>query len=186
MADYYGVSFSKGAYKYRAQVKAAYLGSYTNQEEAAFAVNEHIIRMRLNLPLNDIPPIKVAIIKARRKAKLRETVMRVPRNYKKGPEDIIQEDIIKMLRLKGWTVRHLHGNMYQQGFPDLYAARKGVQRWIEVKNPKSWHFEESQLEFFHELAKQGVGVWILFGATELEYAKLFKPANFIFLTGIMK
>ncbi len=54
----------------------------------------------------------------------------------------------------------------------MYGAR-----WIEVKNPVSFKFENSQLEFFPQLASVGVGVWVLTAATEEEYRKLFKPRN---------
>jgi hypothetical protein len=184
MPNYYGVT--QNANRYQARVKAVSLGAYDSPEEAALRVNQHITHNRLDIPLNVIPKVRLAILRGMKRLAVREAVMRTPRNYAAGPEAKIQADIIEMLERKGWFVKHLHGNMYQIGMPDLYACRKGVQRFIEVKNPKSWKFQESQLELFGLLAKQGVGVWVLFGATEEEYAKLFKPANFIFLTDIMK
>jgi hypothetical protein len=75
-------------------------------------------------------------------------------------------------------VKSTHGNIYQYGFPDLYIAHRsyGV-RWIEIKNPDGYRFTGAQLEFFHQLASAGVGVWVLTAATEDEYKKLFSPAN---------
>lgn len=99
-------------------------------------------------------------------------------NMKRGPERIIQDDLIAFLRLRGWVVRETHGNLYQNGFPDLYCAHSSYgARWIEVKNPASYQFEASQLEFFPQLYSVGVGVWVLVAATEEEYKKLFKPCN---------
>ena len=170
--------------KYQARVKAAYLGSFENPEDAALAVNDYIIRKGLAMPLNKLSPVHAAANRARRRLAIQEKLLKTPRNYKQGPEAKIMEDIIQMLRGRGWVCRHLHGNMYQVGFPDLYACRKGVQRFIEVKNPKSWKFEESQREFFKELHDQGVGVWILFGATDEEYKKLFQKANFPLYGGL--
>jgi len=99
-------------------------------------------------------------------------------NTKKGPERIIQDAIILLLRNRGWWVIETHGNMYQRGLPDLYAthARYGG-RWIEVKNPGKFCFTPAQLETFPKFTANGTGVWILGAATESEYEKLFKPYN---------
>jgi len=98
----------------------------------------------------------------------------------KGPEWIIQEKIMKMLRLKGWWVKRIHGNMYQGGLPDLYASHRvyGV-RWIEVKLPsmKGSKFTRAQLETFPEMCKNGSGVWVLTGDSKEEYKKLFSKHN---------
>lgn len=90
----------------------------------------------------------------------------------------IQNQIIAMLRNKGWFVKETHGNMYQSGFPDLYAThyRYGY-RWIEVKNPVKYSFTPAQIEEFPQFSAHGSHIWILTGATESEYLKLFKPAN---------
>lgn len=97
---------------------------------------------------------------------------------KRGPERVIQDALVKYLRERGWVVKETHGNMYQNGLPDLYAAhiRYGA-RWVEVKNPLGYAFEASQLEFFPLLASAGVGVWVLTAASESEYQKLFQPYN---------
>ena len=97
---------------------------------------------------------------------------------KRGPEREIQDDLVRYLREHGWVVKETHGNLYQNGLPDLYCAnRRYGARWVEVKNPEKYHFEASQLEFFPLLASAGVGVWVLTAATESEYQKLFLPAN---------
>ena len=97
---------------------------------------------------------------------------------KKGPEAIIQKQIIAFLTLRGWFVKPTHGNMYQSGFPDLYACKRRYgTRWIEVKNPESYKFTPAQMEDFPRLTAEGVGIWILTAATELEYKKLFQPPN---------
>lgn len=99
---------------------------------------------------------------------------------KKGPEAVIQQAIIDYLAIKGWYVMVTHGNMYQSGFPDLFACHSVFgQRWIEVKKPdfKGSKFTAAQLECFPKICANGSGVWILTGATEREYNKLFKAAN---------
>lgn len=94
------------------------------------------------------------------------------------PEALIQSELKEFLKKKGWWVKVVHGNMFQSGLPDLYAAhRKLGTRWIEVKHLKAYHFTRAQLECFQQMTLAGVGVWILTAATEEEYAKLFKPAN---------
>jgi hypothetical protein len=71
-----------------------------------------------------------------------------------------------------------HGNMYQKGFPDLFATHsKFGQRWIEVKNPASYHFTAAQLESFPKMVANGSQVWIMGAATESEYKCLFRPGN---------
>jgi hypothetical protein len=99
---------------------------------------------------------------------------------KHGPEHGIQKAIIAMLRDKGWYVLTTHGNMYQSGFPDLYATHsvRGI-RWIEVKDPERSGdvFTVAQHETFPKLAAYGTGIWVLTGASESEYEKLFKKPN---------
>jgi len=80
-----------------------------------------------------------------------------------------------------------HGNMYQSGFPDLYIchARYGT-RWVEVKVKDKYKFTGAQLENFPAMSAKNVGIWILTAATEEEYAKLFKPANWHTFLNVMK
>lgn len=100
------------------------------------------------------------------------------RNFKDSPERRIQDAIIEMLTIRGWYVMETHGNMFQRGFPDLYATHSQFGgRWIEVKNPEQYSFTAAQLECFPKMTAFGTGIWILVAATECEYNKLFKPAN---------
>ena len=96
------------------------------------------------------------------------------------PEAEIQDAIVKFLTLRGWYCMETHGNLYQWGFPDVYATHSTYgARWIEVKLPdmKGSKFTPAQLEHFPKLRANGTRIWILTAATEYEYAKLFKPDN---------
>ena len=97
---------------------------------------------------------------------------------KLGPEKKIQNEIIEFLTLRQWFVMTTHGNIFQYGFPDLYATHyKHGTRWIEIKNPKAFSFTPAQMEFFPKLLANGTRIWILTEATEQEYKKLFLPCN---------
>lgn len=99
---------------------------------------------------------------------------------KKGPEKIVQEAIEGMLRCKGWYVIRTHGNMFQSGLPDDFACHSRYgQRWIEIKDPNRSGdvFTNAQHEVFPKLCANGSGVWVLSGATESEYQKLFTRPN---------
>ena len=82
-----------------------------------------------------------------------------------------------------------HGNMYQCGFPDIFAGhRKYGQRWIEVKRAGkgNYSFTPAQLEWFPVLTGARVGIWILTNDTDYEIEKLFKPPNWSdFLRALM-
>lgn len=68
-----------------------------------------------------------------------------------------------------------HGNLFQRGFPDLYAVHPEYgQRWIEMKHYIS--FTKAQKDNFPAIHR-AVGIWILTDSTDEEYAKLFQPAN---------
>lgn len=97
---------------------------------------------------------------------------------KNDPERQIQDAIEAKLRKLGWVVKSTHGNMFQSGLPDIYAAHRLYgARWCEVKNPLSYKFTNAQREFFYQLTSVGVGVWVLISDADEEIAKLFKPAN---------
>ncbi len=101
---------------------------------------------------------------------------------KKGPEAIIQERLIEFLEQRGWVVKPTHGSMFQSGFPDLFATHKvHGQRWIEVKLPdmKGSKFTKAQVDTFPLFSQNGSPIWILTGATESEYKKLFQPENWL-------
>ena len=74
----------------------------------------------------------------------------------------------------------MHGSVYQQGIPDLYATHRDHKaRWIEVKLPdmKGSRFTKAQIEFFPQLHNNGSPIWVLVAATDNEYKKLFQEAN---------
>lgn len=93
-----------------------------------------------------------------------------------GPEAKIQDAIIRELRAQEWYVKVMHGNAFQFGVPDLFAAHlnKG-QRFIEVKNPGAYSFTPAQSIEFPKLHAAGVGIWVLFGVQDIP--KLYGPAN---------
>lgn len=100
------------------------------------------------------------------------------RNFKHGPEAIIQNELCLFLRARSWFVMETHGNMFQSGFPDLFITHlKYRSRWVECKCPTGSRLEQSQLETFPHLCANGSGVWILTGSTMAEYDKLFQPCN---------
>lgn len=104
-----------------------------------------------------------------------------------GPERKIQDRIKNRLTLLGWYVMETHGNMYQCGFPDLYAMHnKYGSRWIEVKNPGAYAFTPAQIECFPKMTAFGVGVWILVDDSDHEISKLMKPANWHHYLSILK
>jgi len=99
---------------------------------------------------------------------------------RRGPEKKIQDDLEKFLRMREWFVKSTVGNMYQSGFPDIYAThRKYGIRWIEVKLPNmvGSQWTPAQLEDFPLLRANGTRIWVLTAATEEEYQKLFKQDN---------
>ena len=96
-----------------------------------------------------------------------------------------------MLEMKGWWVKSTHGNIYQSGFPDLFATHRHYgPRWIEVKRPGRRGkrvFEPSQLKAFKEMTENGTGVWVLTGYEEADYMNLFRPYNWThYLTDELK
>ena len=101
------------------------------------------------------------------------------KKYKKaGPEAKLQENLVAYLRRRDWLVIETHGNLFQMGLPDLYAAHYTLgTRWVEVKNPEAYHFTPAQLQVFPQLQSKGIGIWILCYCDSYEYAKLFQPAN---------
>jgi len=104
-----------------------------------------------------------------------------PKRYgKKGPEAQIQNQVIDFLRARGWHVMVTHGNMFQSGFPDLFCCHSRYgQRWVEIKLPgmKGSKFTPAQLEEFPKICANGSSVWVLTGASESEYEKLFRSSN---------
>ena len=102
------------------------------------------------------------------------------KSKRRHPEKDIQDAIINFLTLRGWWCKNMHGNMYQSGFPDIFAchSKYGI-RLIEVKLPdmKGSKFTPAQLVDFPKMRANGARIWVLTAAKESEYAKLFKPDN---------
>lgn len=91
----------------------------------------------------------------------------------------IQDRIMAYLKARDWFVKETHGNMFQYGFPDLYATHTMYgARWIEVKRPyPNYSFTAAQMENFPKFTAYGAGIWIMTEANGDEYDKLFKPHN---------
>lgn len=98
------------------------------------------------------------------------------------PESVLVEELTNFLKIRDWLVKKTHGNKFQSGLPDLFLAHReyGV-RWVEVKLPTRGKnpFTAAQMTVFQEFAAKNVGVWVLVAATDNEYQKLWKPANWI-------
>lgn len=95
-----------------------------------------------------------------------------------GPEWYIQKDLIEFLESRKWLVERTHGNLYQEGFPDLYiACPQWGQRWIDCKNPERYSFTKAQRRKWPLWEQNGIGIWILVAASQEEYDKLFQPPN---------
>lgn len=92
-------------------------------------------------------------------------------------ESVIQDEITEFLETRGWHVMSTHGNIHQEGFPDLYCTHPDHgQRWVEVKRPTGYKFTRAQREHFPFISA-AVGIWILTSASDHEYTKLFRPQN---------
>lgn len=97
-----------------------------------------------------------------------------------GPEAKIHSALERYLREREWYVKSTHGNQFQSGFPDVYASHQQfLIRWIEVKNPEAFSFTPAQIKEFPKMSACGTGIWILCAATDDEYNRLFKPANWM-------
>lgn len=99
--------------------------------------------------------------------------------FRTNPEDRIQRKIIAALELRQWFVRETHGNAFQKGFPDLFGwHRQYGLRWIDCKTPNRYRYTKAQCLEWPLWEAAGVGVWVMFGDSEQEYANLFKPCNY--------
>ena len=167
--------------------KRIHLGTYDTAAEAAIIVNKYLNSIDDNGLRNDIPINEIIEIERIRKKKQKEfdkwqeekDMNRLKiKNYKHGPEWKIQQKVIKYLEDRNWYVRILHGNVFQAGLTDLVAFHKrfGI-RFIEIKNPKSYHFTASQLKEFPKIVAHGTPVYILCAANDENYQRLFGPGN---------
>jgi hypothetical protein len=105
------------------------------------------------------------------------------------PEAELQQRWINYLRGLEWFVKPTHGNMYQQGFPDLFCSHSRYgHRWCEMKVRKNLHFTPAQLENFPKLCANGSGVWIIIDDIPFprQYELLRKAPNWWTFLDVMK
>lgn len=96
-----------------------------------------------------------------------------------GPEAKLQEQIVALLRARLWVVKETHGNIYQFGFPDIFATHKMYgARWIEVKLPSGSKLTKAQMKDFPEIHENGSPIYFMTAASEHAYQRLFKPSDF--------
>lgn len=94
------------------------------------------------------------------------------------PEAKIQAEFARYLTARGWLVEQTHGSRYQSGFPDLFLAHRAHgQRWVDCKNPKAYSLTRAQQLKWPAWERAGVGIWIITGATQDDYDRLFGPPN---------
>ena len=80
---------------------------------------------------------------------------------------VIQKDLIAFLEARKWLVERTHGNLYQDGFPDLYiACSQWGTRWIDCKNPARYCFTKAQRRKWPVWEQNGIGIWILVAASQ--------------------
>ena len=87
----------------------------------------------------------------------------------------IQRAIVELLESRNWLTQVMGANQFQSGYPDLYIFRRDCgERWLEIKRPENYFFTVPQRKRWRRWEQIGIGVWIMSGATEEEYRKLFK------------
>jgi hypothetical protein len=95
-----------------------------------------------------------------------------------GREWYIQRDLIEYLKGREWLVERMIGNAFQKGIPDLYAFHPSHgQRWIDVKVEGKWSLTKAQRHKWPMWESFGCHIWILTGADQDNYDKLFSPCN---------
>lgn len=93
-------------------------------------------------------------------------------------EKRIQDEIIEYLKTRSWLVERMIGNAFQVGIPDLFVwHREWGFRWIDVKVEGKYSFTKAQKIKWPLWESYDLGVWILTGADEENYRKLFAPPN---------
>lgn len=96
----------------------------------------------------------------------------------KGPEAKIQAKLRDYLESRGWQVEVMHGNAYQSGIPDLYLFHpKYKERWVDCKVEGKYEFTKAQRIKWPQWESKGIGIWILTGADQDQYDRLFRPPN---------
>ena len=91
-----------------------------------------------------------------------------PNSSNNPTEKSIMLGIIQALGFKDWYVIRMPPSIYTsgKGIPDLYACKKGVSVWIEVKTPKG-KLSPSQERITRLLDEAGANVII---ARSVDYA----------------
>ena len=87
-----------------------------------------------------------------------------------------EDEIVQLLEQNNWTVMRTHGNLYQKGFPDLYAIHpEHGRKWIEIKNPKGFTWTPAQMKYFPLMVLCHVPIWVMRSVED--YKRLFEPYN---------
>jgi len=96
----------------------------------------------------------------------------------KGPEAKIQANFIRYLKVKGWHIERMIGNLLQKGIPDIYIMHpEHGERWVDLKNPHDYEFTAAQIWKWPVWEENKVGIWIITGWADEDYDKLFQPPN---------
>ncbi len=102
------------------------------------------------------------------------------KQYKRSDRErqIRDNEIRPMLKGLGWLVEVTHGNKFSSGLPDLFLAhpQHGL-RWVDVKVEGKYSYTKAQIAKWPVWHLHGAGVWIMTGATEDQYQRLWKPPN---------
>ena len=97
------------------------------------------------------------------------TIFRKTRS--KTPEGMVKEPVRKFLRNIGFFVFHIQQGMGSYpGIADLYAIKKGVGIWIEIKVPNNPKSQQSpkQVDFEANITSHG-GEYIVVRSVEYLY-----------------
>lgn len=98
--------------------------------------------------------------------------------FRTSPEKQIENAVRLFLSDRGWLVEKTHSTAYSSGWPDLYLFhREHGHRWVDIKVPARNQLTKAQCQKWPVWEAAGIDVHIITGATETEYAKLFRPAN---------
>ena len=99
--------------------------------------------------------------------------------FRGQPEKKIENRIRQFLATRGWLVEKTHSTSYSSGWPDLmcWHPEFGL-RWVDVKVRERHKYTKAQCQTWPKWERSGLGVWIMFDATDEEYSNLFKPPNF--------
>ena len=84
------------------------------------------------------------------------------------------------MKKRGWFVKHIHGNQFLSGMPDLfcYHPQYGL-RLVELKVKRNGRvsFTDAQKLMFPVMSTYSIGIWVLTANTVPEYQKLMQPPH---------